>query len=214
MSINFGWSYGRRGGSTSRTSVAVSYRGARRVRVTFDSWSETMVLKFWCWLKLAASCILAAAVVVSGFCRWCCGNTVFLQRTKISPEYTKLTLNRPWQAEQCDIPVSFNFSLTVWKLYNDVNIFCFNKAFTEFYVVGLENNDDKHGELIFTQAVRVAIFYSKPQRLDVYVNKSLVAPTNAIWNSDKTDFTLKEPTFKGKVFKTITRQCLWWMAVM
>ncbi|XP_072562121.1 PKHD1 like 1, tandem duplicate 1 [Paramormyrops kingsleyae] len=49
-----------------------------------------------------------------------------------------------------------------------------------------------------SRAVRVAIFYSKPQRLDVYVNKSLVAPTNAIWNSDKTDFTLKEPTFKGQ----------------
>ncbi|KPP78019.1 fibrocystin-L-like, partial [Scleropages formosus] len=49
-----------------------------------------------------------------------------------------------------------------------------------------------------SKAVRVAVFYSNPQRLDVYVNNSLVAPTNAIWNSDKTDYTLQEPSFEGQ----------------
>ncbi|KAK2887447.1 hypothetical protein Q8A67_015675 [Cirrhinus molitorella] len=49
-----------------------------------------------------------------------------------------------------------------------------------------------------TEAVRVAIFYSNPQRLDVYVNNSLVGPTNAQWNADKSDYTLREPTFTGQ----------------
>lgn len=33
--------------------------------------------------------------------------------------------------------------------------------------------------LLFLQTVNVAVFYSKPQRLDVYVNDQLVAPNNA-----------------------------------
>ncbi|MGH0164121.1 UNVERIFIED_CONTAM: hypothetical protein FKN15_071602 [Acipenser sinensis] len=45
-----------------------------------------------------------------------------------------------------------------------------------------------------SKVVRVAVFYSSPQRLDVYVENKLVAPTNADWNSDNTDYTLKEPT--------------------
>ncbi|XP_051729222.1 fibrocystin-L-like [Ctenopharyngodon idella] len=49
-----------------------------------------------------------------------------------------------------------------------------------------------------TEAVRVAVFYSNPQRLDVYVNNSLVGPTNAQWNADKTDYTLREPTYSGQ----------------
>jgi len=49
------------------------------------------------------------------------------------------------------------------------------------------------------QAVRVAVFYSNPQRLDVYVNNTLVGPTNADWNADKTDYTLREPTYTGRV---------------
>ncbi|KAI2652983.1 Fibrocystin-L [Labeo rohita] len=49
-----------------------------------------------------------------------------------------------------------------------------------------------------TEAVRVAVFYSNPQRLDVYVNNSLVGPTNAQWNADKTDYTLREPTYTGQ----------------
>ncbi|XP_051729532.1 LOW QUALITY PROTEIN: fibrocystin-L-like [Ctenopharyngodon idella] len=48
------------------------------------------------------------------------------------------------------------------------------------------------------EAVRVAVFYSNPQRLDVYVNNSLVGPTNAQWNADKTDYTLREPTYTGQ----------------
>ncbi|XP_026145815.1 PKHD1 like 1, tandem duplicate 1 isoform X2 [Carassius auratus] len=48
------------------------------------------------------------------------------------------------------------------------------------------------------EAVRVAIFYSNPQRLDVYVNKNLIGPTNAQWNTDKTDYTLREPTYTGQ----------------
>ncbi|XP_063041153.1 fibrocystin-L-like [Engraulis encrasicolus] len=49
-----------------------------------------------------------------------------------------------------------------------------------------------------TETVRVAMFYSKPQRLDVYVNNQLVPPTNAEWNSDKTDYTLLKPTTQGQ----------------
>lgn len=43
----------------------------------------------------------------------------------------------------------------------------------------------------------VSIFYSKPQRLDVYVNNELVPPTNAKWNDDDTDYTLKKPLAPG-----------------
>ncbi|XP_073714826.1 fibrocystin-L [Misgurnus anguillicaudatus] len=49
-----------------------------------------------------------------------------------------------------------------------------------------------------TEAVRVAIFYSNSQRLDVYVNDNLVAPTNAQWNPDYTDYTPIEPTYPGE----------------
>ncbi len=43
----------------------------------------------------------------------------------------------------------------------------------------------------------VSVFYSKPQRLDVYVENELVAPTNAEWNTDQTDYTLKKPVYAG-----------------
>lgn len=43
----------------------------------------------------------------------------------------------------------------------------------------------------------MSVFYSKPQRLDVYTDNNLVAPTNAEWNADKTDYTLKKPVYKG-----------------
>ncbi|XP_056106662.1 fibrocystin-L-like [Rhinichthys klamathensis goyatoka] len=49
-----------------------------------------------------------------------------------------------------------------------------------------------------TEAVRVAVFYSNPQRLDVYVNNTLVGPTNAEWNAGKTDYILREPTYTGQ----------------
>ncbi|TRY58761.1 hypothetical protein DNTS_034591 [Danionella cerebrum] len=49
-----------------------------------------------------------------------------------------------------------------------------------------------------SEAVRVGVFYSNPQRLDVYVNNNLVAPTNAQWNAGKTDYTLLAPTYAGQ----------------
>ncbi|XP_076157842.1 PKHD1 like 1, tandem duplicate 1 [Alosa pseudoharengus] len=48
-----------------------------------------------------------------------------------------------------------------------------------------------------TEAVRVAVYYQNPQRLDVYVNNKLVAPTNAEWNSENTDYTLLKPAYPG-----------------
>uniref|UniRef100_A0A8C4EZ61 PKHD1 like 1, tandem duplicate 2 n=1 Tax=Dicentrarchus labrax TaxID=13489 RepID=A0A8C4EZ61_DICLA len=44
-----------------------------------------------------------------------------------------------------------------------------------------------------SESVVVSVFYSKPQRLDVYVDNKLVAPTNAKWNNDETDYTLNKP---------------------
>lgn len=49
----------------------------------------------------------------------------------------------------------------------------------------------------FVQSIMVSVFYSKPQRLDVYVDNKLVAPTNAKWNADNTDYTLKKPISAG-----------------
>ncbi|KAA0710211.1 Fibrocystin-L Polycystic kidney and hepatic disease 1-like protein 1 [Triplophysa tibetana] len=49
-----------------------------------------------------------------------------------------------------------------------------------------------------TEAVRVAVFYSSPQRLDIYVNNKLVAPTNAQWNLGNTEYTAVEPTYPGQ----------------
>ncbi|KAK3532561.1 hypothetical protein QTP86_024146, partial [Hemibagrus guttatus] len=48
------------------------------------------------------------------------------------------------------------------------------------------------------ETVKVAIFYSKPQRLDIYVNNQLVAPNNAQWNTEKTDYTLLKPTYPAQ----------------
>lgn len=50
---------------------------------------------------------------------------------------------------------------------------------------------------LILQSVLVSVFYSKPQRLDVYVNDNLVAPTNAQWNAANTDYTLKKPVYAG-----------------
>ncbi|KAA0710209.1 Fibrocystin-L Polycystic kidney and hepatic disease 1-like protein 1 [Triplophysa tibetana] len=49
-----------------------------------------------------------------------------------------------------------------------------------------------------TEAVRVGIFYSSSQRLDVYVNNNFVAPTNAQGNSGNTEYTPLEPTYPGQ----------------
>lgn len=43
----------------------------------------------------------------------------------------------------------------------------------------------------------MSVFYSKPQRLDVYTDNVLVAPTNAQWNAAHTDYTLRKPTYPG-----------------
>ncbi|XP_075995316.1 PKHD1 like 1, tandem duplicate 1 [Genypterus blacodes] len=51
-----------------------------------------------------------------------------------------------------------------------------------------------------SESVRVSIFFSKPQRLDVYAANNLVAPTNAEWNKDKSDYTLKEPMTTGQYY--------------
>ncbi|XP_069771791.1 PKHD1 like 1, tandem duplicate 1 [Narcine bancroftii] len=48
------------------------------------------------------------------------------------------------------------------------------------------------------RAVRLSIYYSMPQRLDVYINDTLIPPTNAEWNSEHTDYTLKAPTYTGE----------------
>ncbi|XP_078395885.1 PKHD1 like 1, tandem duplicate 1 [Cetorhinus maximus] len=55
----------------------------------------------------------------------------------------------------------------------------------------LLNTDD-------SKAVRLAIYYSTSQRLEVYVNNTFVPPTNAEWNVEHTDFTLKGPTYAGE----------------
>ncbi|TMS18077.1 Fibrocystin-L [Larimichthys crocea] len=55
-----------------------------------------------------------------------------------------------------------------------------------------------------SESVVVSVFYSKPQRLDVYVDNKLVAPTNAEWNSDKTDYTLKKPVSADQYFPKLS----------
>ncbi|XP_065804470.1 fibrocystin-L [Labrus bergylta] len=49
-----------------------------------------------------------------------------------------------------------------------------------------------------SESVMVSVFYSKPQRMDVYSDNNLIAPTNAEWNSDKTDYELKKPLYAGQ----------------
>uniref|UniRef100_A0A3B3X637 G8 domain-containing protein n=1 Tax=Poecilia mexicana TaxID=48701 RepID=A0A3B3X637_9TELE len=47
-------------------------------------------------------------------------------------------------------------------------------------------------------SVLVSVFYSNPQRLDVYVEDRLVAPSNAVWNHDGSDYVLREPAYRGE----------------
>ncbi|XP_043545299.1 PKHD1 like 1, tandem duplicate 1 [Chiloscyllium plagiosum] len=87
-----------------------------------------------------------------------------------------------------------------------------NKRVSIFYTVVATN---KSYELYFTgvspqnlrlmllntddsKVICLAIYYSTSQRLDVYVNNTFVPPTNAKWNADKTDFTLKGPIYAGE----------------
>ncbi|XP_061122944.1 PKHD1 like 1, tandem duplicate 1 [Syngnathus typhle] len=48
------------------------------------------------------------------------------------------------------------------------------------------------------EIVLVSVFYSKPQQMDVYVGNQLTAPTNAEWNDDNSDYSLKEPLYDGQ----------------
>uniref|UniRef100_H3CIT3 PKHD1 like 1, tandem duplicate 1 n=1 Tax=Tetraodon nigroviridis TaxID=99883 RepID=H3CIT3_TETNG len=48
------------------------------------------------------------------------------------------------------------------------------------------------------ESILVSVFYSNPQRLDVYTDNVLVAPTNAEWNAANTDYTLRKPSYSGQ----------------
>ncbi|XP_040210792.1 fibrocystin-L-like [Rana temporaria] len=54
----------------------------------------------------------------------------------------------------------------------------------------LLNTDD-------SKSVLVGIYFSNPQRLDVYVNNVYINPTNIEWKGSS-DFTLKAPTYQGQ----------------
>ncbi|XP_056378576.1 fibrocystin-L-like isoform X2 [Hyla sarda] len=47
-----------------------------------------------------------------------------------------------------------------------------------------------------TKSVIVGIYYSNPQRLDVYVNNEYVSPTNIQWKGS--DYTVQAPTYQGQ----------------
>lgn len=49
-----------------------------------------------------------------------------------------------------------------------------------------------------SESVLLSVFYSNPQRLDVYVENRLVAPINAVWNDDRSDYILREPAYRGE----------------
>ncbi|KAK2830693.1 hypothetical protein Q5P01_018624 [Channa striata] len=49
-----------------------------------------------------------------------------------------------------------------------------------------------------SEGIIVSVFYSSPQRLDVYVDNQLVAPANAQWNAKKNDYILKKPVYAGE----------------
>ncbi|MEE6507574.1 hypothetical protein FKM82_026763 [Ascaphus truei] len=49
-----------------------------------------------------------------------------------------------------------------------------------------------------TKVVRAAIYFSSPQRLDVYVNNVFISPNNAQWDRRNKDFTLKPPSYEGE----------------
>uniref|UniRef100_A0A8C5R062 PKHD1 like 1 n=1 Tax=Leptobrachium leishanense TaxID=445787 RepID=A0A8C5R062_9ANUR len=55
-----------------------------------------------------------------------------------------------------------------------------------------------------SKAVRVAIYFSNPQRLDVYANNVYIYPTNVQFAGAGTDFTLKPPTYPGQYLPQFT----------
>ncbi|XP_069572864.1 fibrocystin-L-like [Brachyistius frenatus] len=46
-----------------------------------------------------------------------------------------------------------------------------------------------------SESIGVSVFYSNPQRFDVYVDNKLIPPTNAEWSADETDYSLKKPIY-------------------
>ncbi|XP_077349351.1 fibrocystin-L [Lithobates pipiens] len=83
-----------------------------------------------------------------------------------------------------------------------------NKSFDIFYTstspqnmrLKLLNTDN-------TKSVLVGIYFSNPQRLDVYVNNVYINPTNIEWKGSS-DFTLKEPTYQGQYMPRLSSSVL------
>uniref|UniRef100_A0AAR2IPV4 Polycystic kidney and hepatic disease 1 (autosomal recessive)-like 1 n=1 Tax=Pygocentrus nattereri TaxID=42514 RepID=A0AAR2IPV4_PYGNA len=80
------------------------------------------------------------------------------------------------------------------------SIIATNRSFDIFFT----STTPQKLRLMMLNTVRVAVFYSNPQRLDVYVNNRLVAPTNADWNKDKTDYTLLKPNQTGQYLPSLS----------
>ncbi|KAG9478621.1 hypothetical protein GDO78_012332 [Eleutherodactylus coqui] len=57
-----------------------------------------------------------------------------------------------------------------------------------------------------TESVLVGIYFSNPQRLDVYVDNTYVSPTNVQWKGS--DCTLKEPTYQGQFMPRLSSAVL------
>ncbi|KAM3929151.1 fibrocystin-L-like [Leptodactylus fuscus] len=57
-----------------------------------------------------------------------------------------------------------------------------------------------------TKSVLVGIYFSNPQRLDVYVNKVYINPTNIQWQ--ESDYTLNAPTYQGQYMPQLSSTVL------
>ncbi|KAM3928399.1 fibrocystin-L-like [Leptodactylus fuscus] len=57
-----------------------------------------------------------------------------------------------------------------------------------------------------TKSVLVGIYFSNPQRLDVYVNKVYINPTNIQWQGS--DYTLNAPTYQGQYMPQLSSTVL------
>ncbi|XP_040210574.1 fibrocystin-L-like [Rana temporaria] len=83
-----------------------------------------------------------------------------------------------------------------------------NKSFDIFFTstspqsmrLKLLNTDD-------SKSVLAGIYFSNPQRLDVYVNNVYINPTNIEWKGSS-DFTLKEPTYQGQYMPRLNSSVL------
>uniref|UniRef100_A0A8C5H567 Fibrocystin-L-like n=1 Tax=Gouania willdenowi TaxID=441366 RepID=A0A8C5H567_GOUWI len=72
-----------------------------------------------------------------------------------------------------------------------VSLFHSVVATEHYYDVFFTSTSPQKLRLMMLNSVVVSVFYSNPQRLDVYVDNKMIAPTNADWNVDNTDFILK-----------------------